>query len=246
MPPALLLDQPSSLRRQNRHHLLVRERTGFLHLLSLAVPVQVSWYHGMPMPSMEVKLVNMKEAGHLTSGAPQCGEVWLCGASVTERYFKRDDLNNDESIFTKDEWFRTGDVGKWNPDETLKLIDRYAPGFLLAYTSCTVSLTTLLMIQDQEPRQIAGWRVHCLGMPEHIYESCNLVGNICVHVVPDVNQPMALIFPHEANLRHYLATTPPPGFTGDAKGADLHALCVNKAIAGAVIKECNVIAKREH
>ena len=80
---------------------------------------------------------------------------------------------------------------------------------------------------------------------EAIYKSCNLVGNICVHVVPDANQPMALIFPHEANLRHYLATTPPPGLTGDAKDTDLHALCANKAVVGAVLKECNAIAKRE-
>ena len=36
VPPALLLNRPSSLHRQNRRHLLVRERTGFLHLLRLA------------------------------------------------------------------------------------------------------------------------------------------------------------------------------------------------------------------
>ena len=120
---------------------------------------------GVPMPSMEVKLVDVKEAGYLTSGTPQRGEVWLRGPSVAQGYFKRDDLNNDESIFTKDGWFRTGDVGEWNPDGTLKLIDRYAPGFLLACTSCTVLLTTLLTVQNQEPSQIAGWRVHCLGTP---------------------------------------------------------------------------------
>lgn len=36
MPPALLLNRPSSLHRQNQRHLLVRERMGFLHLLRLA------------------------------------------------------------------------------------------------------------------------------------------------------------------------------------------------------------------
>jgi len=177
---------------------------------------------GVPMPSMEIKLVDVKEAGYLTSGTPQRGEVWLRGASVTQGYFKRDDLNNDESIFTKDGWFRTGDVGEWNPNGTLKLIDR---------------IKNLVKLQ--------GGEYIALERLEAIYKSCNLVGNICVHVVPDANQPMALIFPHEANLRHYLATTPPPGFTGDAKDADLHALCANKAVAGAVLKECNAIAKRE-
>ena len=46
------------------------------------------------------------------------------GPSVTKGYFKRDDLNNDESIFTKDGWLRTGDVGQWNADGTLSLVDR--------------------------------------------------------------------------------------------------------------------------
>lgn len=79
---------------------------------------------GVPVPSMEVKLVDVKEAGYLTSETPQRGEIWLKGPSVTSGYFKRDDLNNDESIFTKDGWFRTGDVGEWNPDGTMKIIDR--------------------------------------------------------------------------------------------------------------------------
>ena len=131
---------------------------------------------------MEVRLVDVKEAGYLTSGAPQRGEVWLRGASVTQRYFKRDNLNNDESIFTKDGWFRTGAVGEWNPDGTLKLIDRYALGFLLAYTSCTVSLKTLLMIRIKNPVKLQGGEYIALERLEAIYKLCNLVGNICVHL----------------------------------------------------------------
>jgi long-chain acyl-CoA synthetase len=44
---------------------------------------------------------------------------------VTKGYFARDDLNGDENTFTKDGWFRTGDVGQWNADGTLSLIDRW-------------------------------------------------------------------------------------------------------------------------
>lgn len=55
---------------------------------------------------------------------------------------------------------------------------------------------------------------------------------------------MALIFPHESNLRHFLATTPPAGFKGDAKNTDFHALCAEKTVADAVLKECNVVGKR--
>jgi long-chain acyl-CoA synthetase len=32
-------------------------------------------------------------------------------------------------VFTKDGWLRTGDVGQWNSDGTLSLIDRYVVWF---------------------------------------------------------------------------------------------------------------------
>ena len=79
---------------------------------------------GVPSPSIEIKLVDVPEANYLSSGTPQQGEVWIRGPSVTKGYFKRDDLNNDETIFAKDGWFRTGDVGEWNTDGTLTVIDR--------------------------------------------------------------------------------------------------------------------------
>jgi long-subunit acyl-CoA synthetase (AMP-forming) len=52
------------------------------------------------------------------------GEILIRGPSVTRGYYKRPDLNEDRSIFTEDGWFRTGDVGQWNPDGTLSIIDR--------------------------------------------------------------------------------------------------------------------------
>lgn len=47
------------------------------------------------------------------------------GPSVTAGYYKRPDLNSDPSIFTEDGWFRTGDVGMWNSDGSLSIIDRF-------------------------------------------------------------------------------------------------------------------------
>jgi long-chain acyl-CoA synthetase len=82
---------------------------------------------GLPMPSVEIKLLDVVETGYLSTNTPPQGEVCIRGPSVTKGYFKRPDLNNDETIFTKDGWLRTGDVGQWNPDGTLTLIDRWAP-----------------------------------------------------------------------------------------------------------------------
>ena len=80
---------------------------------------------GLPSPSIEIKFLDVVETGYLSTNDPPQGEVCIKGPSVTKGYFKRDDLNNDETIFTKDGWFRTGDVGQWNPDGTLTLIDRW-------------------------------------------------------------------------------------------------------------------------
>lgn len=79
---------------------------------------------GLPVPSVEIKLLDVPDAGYLNSNSPPQGEVCIRGPSVTKGYYKRPDLNSDETIFTKDGWLRTGDIGQWNKDGTLSLIDR--------------------------------------------------------------------------------------------------------------------------
>ncbi|KAI5121463.1 hypothetical protein M0805_003920 [Coniferiporia weirii] len=136
---------------------------------------------GAPVPSVEIKLLDVTEAGYYSTNERPQGEVLLRGPSVIKGYYKRDDLNNDESIFTKDGWLRTGDVGQWNPDGTLSLIDR---------------IKNLIKLQ--------GGEYIALERLESIYKSCNLVSNICVHATPDAKQPIAIIIPHEAHLRQAL------------------------------------------
>ena len=79
---------------------------------------------GLPSPSVEIKFLDVPEFGYLSTNNPPQGEILVRGPSVTSGYFKRDDLNNDVTIFTEDGWLRTGDVGQWNKDGTLTLIDR--------------------------------------------------------------------------------------------------------------------------
>ena len=83
---------------------------------------------GLVMPSVEIKLKDVPDAGYLSTNKPPQGEVLIRGPSVIKGYYKRDDLNNDENIFTKDGWLRTGDVGQFNADGTLSLVDRYVTG----------------------------------------------------------------------------------------------------------------------
>ncbi|KAF8256833.1 hypothetical protein EI94DRAFT_1848697 [Lactarius quietus] len=141
---------------------------------------------GLPSPSIEIKLLDVPEARYLSTNNPPSGEVLLCGPPVIDGYYKRDDLNNDETIFTKDGWFRTGDVGVWNKDSTLSLIDR---------------IKNLMKLQGSE--YIALKRL------ESTYKSCNLISNLCVHANPEATQPIAIIVPHEVHLRALLTDEDP-------------------------------------
>ncbi len=74
---------------------------------------------------------------------------------------------------------------------------------------------------------------------ESIYKSCNLVLNICVHATPDAKQPIAIIIPHEQNLRVALKEAGNP-----LADADMHEICASREVAGIVLKSCNANGKK--
>jgi long-chain acyl-CoA synthetase len=71
--------------------------------------------------SVEVKLVDFPDAGYFTKNNPEQGEVWIRGPTVAGSYFK----NPEETAAAfEDGWFKTGDIGEWDSNGHLKLIDR--------------------------------------------------------------------------------------------------------------------------
>ena len=76
---------------------------------------------------------------------------------------------------------------------------------------------------------------------ESVYKSCNLVANLCVHASPEAKQPMAIIIPHELNLRHALEGAKLNGVDATAPLADL---CANKAVQQLILKETNGVGKK--
>jgi len=74
------------------------------------------------MACAEVKLVDVPDAGYFAKNNPSQGEIWLRGPSITSGYYNRP--TETEEAFTSDGWFKTGDVGQWEPSGTIKIIDR--------------------------------------------------------------------------------------------------------------------------
>ena len=81
---------------------------------------------GAPCPSVEIKLVACKESEEMKKEKKNAeldyGEIYIRGPSVFVGY------NNQKEKFKEDVneegWFKTGDIGVWNENGTLNVVDR--------------------------------------------------------------------------------------------------------------------------
>ena len=77
---------------------------------------------GVPVPCSEIKLVDVGDLNYFSDNDPPQGEIYLRGPSITKGYYKREDLTKE--TISEDGWLMTGDIGQWNADGTLSIIDR--------------------------------------------------------------------------------------------------------------------------
>ncbi|KFQ05826.1 ACSL1 ligase, partial [Haliaeetus albicilla] len=96
---------------------------------SLSLPGDWTAGHvGAPMPCSIIKLVDVQEMNYLAAKGE--GEVCVKGPNVFCGYLK--DPEKTAEALDKDGWLHTGDIGKWLPNGTLKIIDRKKHIFKLA------------------------------------------------------------------------------------------------------------------
>ena len=74
---------------------------------------------GLPLPDLEVRVVNPETGLNVDPG--QTGEIWLKGPAITPGYWRKP----EETARAFDEgWFKTGDLGRVDPDGYYYLTDR--------------------------------------------------------------------------------------------------------------------------
>ena len=83
-----------------------------------------------------------------------------------------------EEVFTSDGWFKTGDVGQWNANGTLSIIDRIKN-----------------LVKGPGGEYIA------LEKLESIYKNCPFVANACVYASKDVPKVVAIVEPQPEALK---------------------------------------------
>jgi long-chain acyl-CoA synthetase len=126
--------------------------------------------------SIECKLVDFPDAGYFAKNKPPQGEIWIRGTSVTSGYL---DLEKEtKESFTDDGWFMTGDVGEWDPQGHIKIIDRKKN-----------------LVKTQNGEYIA------LEKLESVYRGTHVVANICVYADSNRTKPVAIIVPAEPALK---------------------------------------------
>ncbi|XP_077329442.1 long-chain-fatty-acid--CoA ligase 6 isoform X2 [Lithobates pipiens] len=87
-----------------------------------------SGHVGAPLPCNFIKLVNVEDMNYFASKGE--GEICVKGPNVFKGYLK--DKEKTAEALDDSGWLYTGDIGKWLPNGTLKIIDRKKHIFKLA------------------------------------------------------------------------------------------------------------------
>jgi long-chain acyl-CoA synthetase len=156
--------------------------------------------------SIEAKLVDFADAGYFATNKPNPqGEIWLRGPTVLKGYYEND--KETAEALTADGWFKTGDIGEWDRNGHLKIIDRKKN-----------------LVKTLNGEYIA------LEKLESIYRSAPVVANICVYADISQAKPIAIIVPAEPALKKLAAAV-------GAEGEGLEVLVHDKKVQSAVLRE---------
>jgi len=172
---------------------------------------------GPPLQGVQIKLINWEEGGYRVTDKPAPrGEVILGGGNIATGYYKMPE-KTAEDFFTDENgvrWFKTGDIGRFEEDGKLTIVDRKKD-----------------LVKLQLGEYIS------LGKVEAQLKTCPIVDNCCIYGDGMQNYVVALVVANKDRLEvmaEKLAIS----------GLSFEELCKNKDITGAVLKDLQTHGKR--
>eukprot|EP01132_Coremiostelium_polycephalum_P007904 gene7904-9725_t len=126
---------------------------------------------GPPFDSVEIKLVDVPELNYFANSEVPSGEICLRGHSIFIGYYKDPEKTKED---LRDGWFYTGDIGRWNKDGSLSIIDRKKNIFKLS-----------------QGEYIAVEKI------ESSLTKSNWVAQICIYGNSQKSSIIAIIHPHQ-------------------------------------------------
>ncbi|XP_031483365.1 probable CoA ligase CCL6 [Nymphaea colorata] len=135
---------------------------------------------GVPMTAVEARLESVPDMGYDALSTKPAGEICLRGATLFSGYHKRKDLTEDVLI---DGWLHTGDIGEWQPNGTMRIIDRKKNIFKL-------SQGEYISVENVE----------------NIYSGCPAISSIWVYGNSFESFLIAVAVPNKEVLEHWATT----------------------------------------
>ncbi|KAL0722960.1 hypothetical protein Bca4012_037559 [Brassica carinata] len=168
---------------------------------------------GVPMPTVEARLVSVPEMGYEAfSGDVARGEICLRGNSMFSGYHKRQDLTDQVVIKG---WFHTGDIGEWQEDGSMKIIDRKKNIFKLSQGEY-VAVENL----------------------ENTYSRCSLIAQIWIYGNSFESFLVAVVVPERKAIEDWAK------LNNQSSPSDFESLCQNLKAQKYFLDELNSTAKQ--
>ncbi|KAK4920203.1 long-chain fatty acid-CoA ligase [Elasticomyces elasticus] len=160
---------------------------------------------------VEVKLVDFPDAGYYSTNDPPQGEIWIKGDAVTEGYWQNE--KETKEAITEDGWFMTGDIGEFDKNGHLRIVDRKKN-----------------LVKTLNGEYIA------IEKLESTYRSSPLIANICCYAQQDKAKPIAIVVPAEGPLQKLASQN-------GIKESSLETLVHDEKLNGVVLREVQKAGK---
>ncbi|KAF0692233.1 Aste57867_16670 [Aphanomyces stellatus] len=182
--------------------------------LAISTPdIPTGAHVGMPLANLQVRLADVPDMNYTSADKPRPrGEICVRGNNVFVGYYK--DPVKTADVLAQDGWFSTGDIGAWNADGTLSIIDRKKNIFKLA-----------------QGEYIAVEKI------ENIYMRSPFVGQIFVYGDSYQSYVVAVVVPDPDFVQSWATGK------GIAGGNDLAKMAALPELKAAILKSMSDVAK---